>query len=411
MTQLGALRRTRFRGTRLRLPRLRRARLRRARLRHAWPRRGLALPAALLALTLIALFLAGSAFVSLQEARSASNALGERRALEAAEYGVAAVLRDWDPRWNLAVAPGDTLGPWVHTLAGGAASTVRAVRATPTTVWVVSEGTTGIPAADRRARRVVGALLRLDPGNEPFLAAITVRDSLAVTGSGSVSGADSLPAVADPFCQALPAPVAGAGAPDTTRICDGACGSAGGLITGAPRLLADATAADPRRYAVPAPGAWSALAGRADIVLPPNAVITPGPVVTGGACQRTAPGNWGDPAALSPCAAWLPVIHAVGDVTIMGGVGQGILLAEGDVRIDGGARFSGVIVANDDVHLTAGAVVLGAVRAGDARTASGDHSHVANGARVRYSSCAVTRAQLGAALLRRVRQRWWVELF
>ena len=70
-----------------------------------------------------------------------------------------------------------------------------------------------------------------------------------------------------------------------------------------------------------------------------------------------------------------------------------------------------MIVAADDVEVTAGAVLLGAARAGDARMAAGDHSHVSGGAQVRYSSCAVTRAQLGSAMLRRVRQRWWIELF
>lgn len=374
-------------------------------------RDGIALPAALLLLTLIALFLAGSAFVSLQEARSASNALGERRALEAAEYGAAAILRDWDPRWNLSVRPGDTLGPWFHSLAGGASAAVRAIRATATTVWAVSEGAAGTPSLDRRARRVVGAYLRLAPSDEPLLAALTVRDSATIAATASVSGADSLPPAPDPFCAGVPLPVAGVAAPDTARICDGACGSSGGLVTGAPRLLADAGAADPLRYRATAPGVWAAIAGRADIVLPPNAVVTPGPVLVAGACQRTAPGNWGDPTPPGPCASWLPVIHALGDVTISGGVGQGLLIAEGDVRLDGGARFAGIIVAADDVDVTAGALVIGAARAGDVRAAAGDHSHVTNGARVQYSSCAVTRAQLGSAVLRRVRQRWWTELF
>ncbi|HSA56414.1 MAG TPA: hypothetical protein VLE53_11975 [Gemmatimonadaceae bacterium] len=375
-------------------------------------RHGVALPAAVAALTLVALFLAGSAFVALQEARAASNALGERRSLEAAEYGAASLLRDWDRRWNLSVPPGDTLGPWVHALAGGASAAVRAVRATPTTVWVVSEGTAGIPAVDRAARRVVGALLRLDPDGAPVLAALTVRDSASVTGTGSVSGADSIPAGApDPFCGTMPSPVAGLAAPDTLRVCDGTCGGAAGLVSGAPRLFADAAAADPLGYVAVPSGAWSALAARADIVLPPNAVVTPGPVASGGVCQRAAPGNWGDPSALTPCADWLPVIHALGDVTVIGGAGQGILIAAGDVRLEGATRFAGLIVAADDVDVTGDALVLGAVRAGDARAAAGDHTHVTNGGQVRYSACAVTRARLGSALLRRVRQRWWTELF
>jgi hypothetical protein len=364
------------------------------------------------ALTLVALFVAGSSFVSMQEARASSNAVSERRSLEAAEYGVAAVLRDWNPQWNLSVAVGATLGPWTHALAGGAAATVRVTRATPTTFWAVSEGASGVPSVDRHARRLVAALLRLDPAGASVTAALTVRDSATVAGTGTVSGLDSVSApFTDPLCAGSPAAVAGVAAPDTLRVCDGICGSPAGLIAGMPPLAADTGAAGQLRYSATPPGMWSALASRADIVLPPNATVTPVPVASGGACLRGAPGNWGDPAPLAACAVWLPVIHAPGDVRILGGAGQGILLAGGDVHLDAGAHFSGLIVAGDDVEVTGGASVLGAVLAGDALAGNGDHAHVTNGGVIRYSSCAVTRARFGAAALRRVRQRWWSELF
>jgi hypothetical protein len=374
-------------------------------------RRGVALPLAVIALTLVALFLAGSSFVSMQEARASSNAVAERRALEAAEYGVAAVLRDWDPQWNLTVAVGVTLGPWTHGLAGGAAATVRVTRATPVTFWAVSEGTSGVPAVDRHARRVVAALLRLDPDDANVPAALMVRDSAAVR-AGSVSGLDSSNApFADPFCAATPAPVAGIAAPDTLRVCDGVCGAPAGHVSGVPPLAADTGAANPLRYLVAPPGAWSVLAARADIVLPPNATVTPVPLALGGVCARSAPGNWGDPAPLSACHSWLPVIHAPGDVTILGGVGQGILLAGGDVRLDAAARFEGLIVAGDDIQVVNRATLVGAAQAGDAAAGAGDHSHVSSGGSIHFSSCAVMRARLAVAPLRRVRQRWWSELF
>jgi hypothetical protein len=375
-------------------------------------RRGIALPLAIVALTLVALFLAGSSFVSMQEARASSNAVAERRALEAAEYGAAAVLRDWDPLWNLSVPVGGGLGPWTHALAGGATASVRVTRATPTTFWAVSEGASGVPAVDRHARRVVAALLRLDPEDGGITAALTVRDSAAVTATGLVSGLDSLITVpADPLCTAAPAALAGIAAPDTLRICDGACGTPAGSVTGAPPLAADTGASNPLHYGATPPGAWSALAARANVLLPPNAVVTPAPAASGGGCLHTAPGNWGDPTPLSACHGWLPVIHAPGDVTIRGGLGQGILLADGDVRLDAGARFHGLIVAGDDIVVTGSASVIGAALAGDAVPGNGDHPHVTNGGSIRYSACAVGRARLAAAPLRRVRQRWWAELF
>jgi hypothetical protein len=347
----------------------------------------------------------------MQEARASTNAVAERRALEAAEYGVAAVLRDWDPQWNLAVAVGATLGPWTQGLAGGAAATVRVTRATPVTFWAVSEGTSGVPSMDRHARRVVAALLRLDPDDAQLTAALIVRDSAAISG-GWVSGLDSLSApFADPFCAAAPAPAAGVAGPDTLRLCDGVCGAPAGLVTGVPPLAADTGAADPLRYLATPPGAWSLLAARADILLPPNATVAPAPVSSGGTCVRNAPGNWGDPTPLSACHAWLPVIHAPGDVTILGGVGQGILLAGGDVRLDAAARFEGLIVAGDDIQVVNGATVLGAAQAGDAAAGTGDHSHITSGGSIHFSTCAVTRARLAVAPLRRVRQRWWSELF
>jgi hypothetical protein len=70
-----------------------------------------------------------------------------------------------------------------------------------------------------------------------------------------------------------------------------------------------------------------------------------------------------------------------------------------------------LIVAGDDIQVVNGATVLGAAQAGDAAAGTGDHSHITSGGSIRFSTCAVTRARLAVAPLRRVRQRWWSELF
>jgi len=362
-------------------------------------RSGLALPAALFTLVIILLFIGGSAFATSQEARASTGALAERLALEAAEYGAVAVLRDWDPAWNIATPVGHTLGPFTHVLAGGASAAVRVTRTTLTTWWAVSEGNAGGADYRRIARRTVNAAFRLDLPPDAADAALAVVDSAHVTGSGAVVGTDSVESIA--ICSAIPAVGAGAAAPDTTRICDGSCGASGTRITGAPRLLDDSSVA----------ANIAALAATlvADIVVPAGAVVTPAPIITAGICDTAAANNWGDPVG-GACASHWPVIRALGDLTIRGGSGQGIVLANGDLRFENGALFAGLVIAQDDIVTGAGGgTILGVAMAGDIRQAPADHTVIGDGGVIRRSTCRIRQARLAAASPIRLKNRWWAE--
>ena len=356
-------------------------------------RRGLALPVAMLTVTIIVLFIAGSAFATSQESRASVGALAERLALETAEYGAVAVLRDWDPAWNIATPVGQTFGPFTHALSGGAVASVRLTRASWTTWWAVSDGNTG-GVVTRAARRSVSALFRLDMPPAPIDAALSITDSARVSGTGTVVGTDSVEFL--PVCAgAPPVPIAGIAAPDTTRI----IGAAG--VTGAPPLVTDATVAQVLA------SLDSALT--ADIIIPAGAVVTPAPVVTAGVCDTAVTTNWGDPAG-GACGAHLPVIRALGNLTVRGGVGQGILIVNGDVVFESGASFAGLVMPADDfVTGAGGASVLGAVIAGDARRAAGDHTIVGSGGHIRRSTCRLRLARLAAAEPVRAKHRWWAE--
>jgi hypothetical protein len=379
---------------------------------HVVPRRGIALPAAVVTLAIVSLFAAGSAFFTLQESRAARNGLTERAAFEAAEYGATALARDWVPAQALSLPVGGTIGPATFSLAAGATASGRLTRATPTTFWGVSEGSAGSANARTLARRAVGVVYRLALALPAVTAALTVRDSAVIVGGGVVSGTDSLgggPAIVAACARAGTA-VAGAAAPDSTRVCDGACGATSGNIRGIPPLMSDPAAGDSLSYLILGDRSWQQLVAGADLIVPPNATVTPAPVVAAGACQRGLAANWGDPAGASPCAGFFPVIWAQGDVTMNGGMGQGILIAEGDVRLASGARFSGLIVAGDDVvTLGGGGTVLGAAMARDARPGPGDHTIIGGGALVQYSSCALHTALYASAPLIRVRDRAWAE--
>ena len=355
-------------------------------------RRGLALPAAIFTIAIVVLFVAGSAFATTQESRASLGALAERIALETAEYGAVAVLRDWDPAWNVATPVGQTIGPFTHATAAGTAS-VRLTRTSPTTWWVVSDGATG-GVLTRAARRTVNTVFRLEMPPPVIDAALSVVDSARVVGTGLVVGTDSVEFLGT--CLAMtPALVAGIAATDTARV----TGLTG--VVGTPPLISDSsisrslTALD------------SALVG--SIVLPAGTIVTPAPVVTAGVCDTLQTTNWGDPAG-GLCGAHLPVIRALGDVTVRGGMGQGILIAAGDIVFENGASFAGLVMTLDDfVTASGGGAVLGAVIAGDVRRGTGDHTIVASGGHIRRSSCRLLRARLAAASPVRVKQRWWAE--
>ena len=78
----------------------------------------------------------------------------------------------------------------------------------------------------------------------------------------------------------------------------------------------------------------------------------PAPMERFGECVAGEPWNWGDPdRPYRPCGGYLPVRRALGDLLVEGGVGQGILLVDGDLTLAGGARYYGLILATGRLHL------------------------------------------------------------
>jgi len=369
-------------------------------------RNGFALVVALLTIALVAAFVAVAWMIVLREFRASQSGSAATLASEAAEYGVTHPLEDWIAGNALSMPLGAVVGPSSTPLSGGASASWWLQRLSPTTFLLQGEGSFD------HARRGATLLARLALPDFDTAAALTVRDSAFVRLGGMVSGAEAVPT----NWSTLGCPVSpgggGVAAPDTTHVCDGSCASPAGGITGAPGRVADPTAAMSQRYTQFGAESWNSLVARAAATILPNATITPGPVVVGGTCDRTVSSNWGDPTRSSACADYFPVVHALGDLTIVGGVAQGILLVEGDVVLSGGAEFAGVVVARDDVRLLGvGTHVFGAVLAEDLDVTDGVHPEVASGSAIERSSCAVSRSAMGMAPLRRVRERSWAPIY
>jgi len=138
---------------------------------------------------------------------------------------------------------------------------------------------------------------------------------------------------------------------------------------------------------------FAGLLDAADVTVAAN--VSPSPSEALGACVITEPTNWGDPERpWRPCGQHFALRKAVGSLRVAGGAGQGVLIVDGDLVLDAGARFYGLAIASGALRVESGGELVGmAVTTGGA--------DVAAGGLVRASACwaalalAANRAQLG----------------
>jgi hypothetical protein len=218
---------------------------------------------------------------------------------------------------------------------------------------------------DSTARQHVGLLVRLRPLTIPITAALATQ-AVSTLGRWVVDGADTPPADWD-------CPPPGPPVPDTRTPPDSVA-------------LADLAAAASKRV-----GGGS---------------FTIEPVLSGSACQVARATNWGSPLEPGgPCGRYFPVIWSESSLTVTGGEGQGVLIVNGDLSVQGGFRFFGPVIVGGTLRVGgAGAEFLGGVIAGQAE---GSSAPVA----IRYSACAVDRALAGSATVELLRERSWINLY
>ena len=124
--------------------------------------------------------------------------------------------------------------------------------------------------------------------------------------------------------------------------------------------------------------------------------------------------NWGAPTVpTSPCFNYFPIVYHYGDLSISGsGEGQGILLVEGNLYVQGRIDFYGPVIVtggvdvrgtgSDDVKFYGGIL---------AQNVTLDDSRLTGNATVNYSSCAIKRALQGSAVPTPLNERSWVQLY
>lgn len=332
-------------------------------------RSGFAVATAVFALVIVGALAIGMLFAGTHELRSGSDAIHQARAVMAAELGIEQTIAMWNVRWN---AYGRGFGR-ASTLStpDGARLTVNLTRLADELFLVASEARAG------PARRHVARVVRLEMGDPLVLAPLAVRNAVDAIAIGDIGGSDESPL-------GWECPASGFALP--------------------PFAVADTNAL--LRFGH---FDWDALIAVANTRLS-NRITGAVPRSADEECDTAAPENWGEPTRSNggPCTSYYPVLYAAGDLVVDGGRGQGLLLVDGDLTLQGGFEFFGaVLVRGALLGGAGGARVTGTVLIAELGLSESD----LRGIRIALSRCAARKALLGVSRPAPLAERSWYDVF
>ena len=334
--------------------------------------RGIALAAAVFALVVLAALLAGLWFAALQEYRVGANVVRDRRAFDAAEAGLDAALAGWNAGALNRLGINDSVA-FSGSLGGGTAVFSGFVhRLGP---WLFLIRSTGADAGGS-SRRTLAAVARLAPVQLAITAALVASGPVRI-GAGAV--VDALAVDSGAACSSPQRVAAGIVLGDAADLVMADC-PAGSCLRGSPASRVDTTL---RSAPVPLLGeaGWASLVSVADTL-----------------------GSGGVPSSASPL--W----YAPGDYSLPPETGAGpvVLLVQGDLVVESGARLTGLVVVRGRLIMRgAGGSLTGSVlsRGADLSALGGV------GAAIVHSQCASERALAAAAPVKLLRERSWTALY
>ncbi len=373
-------------------------------------RPGFALAIALAAIVIIGAIITGMFFASTQEYRMSRNTALQARALTTSEFGMNSILTvgppNWDPAWN--TAANGLVGTVAYSSNDGGFDTVRVTKTADALFLLTSTGRVG-PASGAQSRHRVGAIVTLAIPQLKMLGALTTQGQVKVGGSSFLDGNDN--PVANWDCPPVGSAVPGLAMPDTTKLATAGCGGLS-CIAGSPKVVQDPAAAKDSTYFSFGPNLdWTTLTGMATKTYSSGATINGlAPSVSGSVCNTADQSNWGDPLHITTlCQSYFPIIYATGDLKITGGEGQGILLVDGDLSVEGGAEFFGPVIVRGSLKTAGtGGHFNGGVMAANVDL---EQSTLLGNAVVNFSSCALAKALAGTATPTFVARRSWTELY
>ena len=377
--------------------------------------RGMALAVAMFALVIVGALVAGALFAGTQEQRVGESSRRLQQSFGVAELGAFDVVRTWDPTVynSRALYPTDSVGITgsspSHT--GSYGGQVYRLNNNLYLIDVVGHDTaSGLASVGSgRARQRVGLLARIKILTLNVQASLTTGNSDALSGNATVNGTDQNPP-GWPSCGTVGPSLAGIRSDAGTTV--STSGSA--TVIGSPPIMIDPAVSD-STFSRFGDVTYSQLAARASITLPGgNFGNNISPAVSNGQCNKAVPYNWGDGAnPTQPCGSYFPIVHITGSASINGEQGQGILLVDGDLDVQGSFQWFGVVIVQGTLKTTGGgntdAHFWGATMVHDSVTFG--TNQISGHANINYSSCALMAALNNTGVVSLMRSRGFVTLF
>jgi len=374
--------------------------------------RGIALAVAIFALVIVGALVAGAFFAGTQEQRVAESSRRLQQSFGLAEVGVGQQVARWDPDVNnvLKIFPPEERRVDTASQTGVYGGTIRKLNANLYLIDITAQDSislkSGLRTASSGARQRVGLLARIKPLNIDIQASLTTLGNVDLKGQTTVNGFDQLPpGWLD--CDPAGPPAAGIRVDEGTVNVQGAA-----TVAGIPPVRND-TAVNPSTFTQYGDVSYADLAARATITLPGGTYQT-APTLNGlGACDKTNLTNWGDGINHgAPCGSYFPVIHITGSVVLNGVQGQGILLVDGDLAVQGSYEFFGITIVSGALKTSGGGATdahfWGSVMAQNVnlelQSASGK-------ATLNYSKCAIIQALQMTGTVVPMVSRGWAQLF
>lgn len=361
--------------------------------------RGVALPLAIFALVVVGAMVAGAFFIGRQEHAVGRNSLKLQQAFAAAEAGAHTTVADWDIDVYNTLTAGASLNFQQTIASGWYRGTLR--RLNKELFLVRSEGF----SPDSTARQHVGLLIRLKPIEINITAALETRGNLDIGGSAEIDGTDNPPV--GWTCPPAEPPVSGIRIQDSSTITTSGCPSFN-CVQGTPLIEEDPAITDSALMTF-GDAEFDELRQLATKIVPPgNYQIQPS--ITGVTCNRSVASNWGSPLIpLGPCGDYFPLIWVDGNLTVNGVQGQGVLLVNGNLSVDGNFQFFGPVIVRGALSTQgSGGHFNGGVIAANVNL---NPLSVLGDAEVTFSSCAINRALMASAQGAPLRERSWVNLY
>jgi len=394
--------------------------------------RGMALAIAIVALVIVGALIAGALFSGTQEQRVAENVRRVQASFGVAEEGVYDIIRTWDST-TAGVRNQQTYAAlYPYPAAPPSKDSVRMVRKTAKSktgsysgslfklndelylLDVSAQDTMSLAGRIRGggAGQRLGLLARIRPVSIDTRAAVTSGGDNVVVGSASIDGNDH-PPTGWAGCPPLDSAKAGIRTQSSGTVSTSGHPS----INGNPPVLKDPTLAD-SSFTHYGDVTYADLAASANITLPAqNFSSSIGPVTVGTACDYSVQTNWGSPTTpTGPCGSYFPIVRITGDGAVINGQeGQGVLLVDGGLSVQGGFQFFGIVIVKGSLKTSGGggtpAHFWGTVMVQDTAQFTDTTNNLSGAANLLYSKCAIIKALNKTGVGSMMRSRGWVQLY